>query len=191
MARWEHFSHGSDIGVRGFGESIEEAFEQAAVALTAVVADISCVELRAGNERDGDRRRDSRRRIRSQGAGNHGESVRLRVLCFFGLRVVRDLKIMAKREMGEKKAAFEPDVNLIAMLPLWQLDIVEVAGHNIEAHGREEVNRLLQNGWLLLHIYTLKYHEDGVWRERPMAILGRVRNKTEANSVPGPQHSPE
>ena len=45
MARWEHFSHGSDIGVRGFGNSIEEAFEQAAVALTAVVADVSCVEM--------------------------------------------------------------------------------------------------------------------------------------------------
>jgi SHS2 domain-containing protein len=39
--RWEHFSHGSDIGVRGFGASVEEAFEQAAVALTAVVADVS------------------------------------------------------------------------------------------------------------------------------------------------------
>jgi hypothetical protein len=104
--------------------------------------------------------------------------------------VARDLKIMAKRETREKKAAFEPDANLIAMLPLWQLDIVEVAGHNIEAHGREEVNRLLQNGWLLLHIYTLKYHEDGVWRERPMAILGRARNKTEANSGPGLQHIP-
>jgi protein archease len=38
---WEHFSHGSDIGVRGFGASVEEAFEQAAVALTAVVADVS------------------------------------------------------------------------------------------------------------------------------------------------------
>jgi SHS2 domain-containing protein len=41
MAGWEHFSHGSDIGVRGFGASVEEAFEQAAVALTAVVADVS------------------------------------------------------------------------------------------------------------------------------------------------------
>jgi SHS2 domain-containing protein len=40
-AGWEHFSHGSDIGVRGFGASVEEAFEQAAVALTAVVADVS------------------------------------------------------------------------------------------------------------------------------------------------------
>lgn len=40
---WEHFSHGSDIGVRGFGRSVEEAFEQAALALTAVVADVSTV----------------------------------------------------------------------------------------------------------------------------------------------------
>lgn len=43
-AGWEHFSHGSDIGLRGFGRSVEEAFEQAAVALTAVVADISRIE---------------------------------------------------------------------------------------------------------------------------------------------------
>ena len=41
MVAWEHFSHGSDIGVRGFGRTVEEAFEHAALALTAVVADIS------------------------------------------------------------------------------------------------------------------------------------------------------
>jgi hypothetical protein len=62
------------------------------------------------------------------------------------------------------------------VVPLWQLDIAELSGHNIEARGREEVNRLLQAGWLLLHIYTLKYEENGVWRERPMAILGRPKN---------------
>ena len=43
MAGWEHYSHGADIGVRGFGCSVEEAFEQAAIALTAVVADVSGV----------------------------------------------------------------------------------------------------------------------------------------------------
>jgi SHS2 domain-containing protein len=48
MARWEHFSHGADVGVRGIGESAEEAFEQAALALSAVVADISTI---APNER--------------------------------------------------------------------------------------------------------------------------------------------
>jgi SHS2 domain-containing protein len=34
---WEHFAHGADIGVRGRGATAEQAFEQAALALTAVV----------------------------------------------------------------------------------------------------------------------------------------------------------
>ncbi len=36
-ARWEHFPHEADIGLRGFGATPEEAFEQAALALTAAV----------------------------------------------------------------------------------------------------------------------------------------------------------
>jgi len=36
---WSHFHHGSDIGVRGIGASKEEAFEQAALALTAVITE--------------------------------------------------------------------------------------------------------------------------------------------------------
>ena len=36
-ARWEHFPHAADVGLRGFGGSAAEAFEQAALALTAVV----------------------------------------------------------------------------------------------------------------------------------------------------------
>ena len=39
--RWEHFAHGADIGVRGFGATKAAAFEQAALALTAVVTDVS------------------------------------------------------------------------------------------------------------------------------------------------------
>lgn len=35
--RWEHFAHDADIGVRGIGASKEEAFEEAALALTAVI----------------------------------------------------------------------------------------------------------------------------------------------------------
>ncbi|HYA17301.1 MAG TPA: archease, partial [Bryobacteraceae bacterium] len=35
--RWEHFAHGADIGIRGIGATREEAFRQAATALTAVV----------------------------------------------------------------------------------------------------------------------------------------------------------
>ena len=36
-AAWEHFPHDADVGVRGFGATPAEAFEQAALALTAVV----------------------------------------------------------------------------------------------------------------------------------------------------------
>jgi tRNA nucleotidyltransferase (CCA-adding enzyme) len=45
-AHWEHYPHGADIGVRGVGATPEEAFEQAAVALGAVVADVAAVEPR-------------------------------------------------------------------------------------------------------------------------------------------------
>jgi len=58
--------------------------------------------------------------------------------------------------------------------PLWQFDFAEVTGRNLEMRGRKEVNRLLQAGWRLLLVYTLRYEENGVWRERPMAILGRL-----------------
>ena len=81
--------------------------------------------------------------------------------------------------MSDKTKLDELPMNVVETLPLWQLDIVELTGHNLEARGREEVNHLLQAGWRLLHIYTLKYHEDEVWRERPMAILGRLRNEPE------------
>lgn len=37
--RWEHFEHRADIGIRGFGATKEQAFEQAAVALTAVITE--------------------------------------------------------------------------------------------------------------------------------------------------------
>ena len=37
-ARWEHFPHGADIGVRGIGPTFESALEQAALALAAIVA---------------------------------------------------------------------------------------------------------------------------------------------------------
>ena len=42
---WEHFHHLADIGVRGTGSSIEQAFEQAALALTAVVTDPASVRV--------------------------------------------------------------------------------------------------------------------------------------------------
>jgi len=36
--KWEHFEHQADIGIRGTGRTMAEAFEQAAVAMTAVIA---------------------------------------------------------------------------------------------------------------------------------------------------------
>jgi tRNA nucleotidyltransferase (CCA-adding enzyme) len=45
VAHWEHFPHEADVGVRGFGASAAEAFEQAALALTAVVTEVP-VELK-------------------------------------------------------------------------------------------------------------------------------------------------
>jgi protein archease len=38
-ARWEHFPHEADVGVRGFGRTPAQAFEQTALALTAIVTD--------------------------------------------------------------------------------------------------------------------------------------------------------
>lgn len=34
---WEHFDHQADIGIRGTGRTMSEAFEQAALAMTAVI----------------------------------------------------------------------------------------------------------------------------------------------------------
>jgi protein archease len=45
-ARWEHFEHGADIGVRGFGATPAQAFEQAALAMTAVITEPAAVEPR-------------------------------------------------------------------------------------------------------------------------------------------------
>lgn len=44
--RWEHFEHGADIGVRGLGATKAAAFEQAALALTAVITDPGRVAAR-------------------------------------------------------------------------------------------------------------------------------------------------
>lgn len=43
---WEHYSHPADMGIRGFGRTREEAFAQAALALTAIIADPATIEPR-------------------------------------------------------------------------------------------------------------------------------------------------
>ncbi|WP_237066108.1 archease [Microbulbifer guangxiensis] len=44
QAHWEHFSHEADMGVRGVGDSLAQAFEQAALAMTAIIADPARVQ---------------------------------------------------------------------------------------------------------------------------------------------------
>lgn len=46
MKRWEHYEHGADVGVRGFGATKAQAFEQAAVAMTAAIADPATILAR-------------------------------------------------------------------------------------------------------------------------------------------------
>lgn len=41
--RWEHFDHMADMGVRGVGPTLEAAFEEAALALTATITDPALV----------------------------------------------------------------------------------------------------------------------------------------------------
>ena len=44
LPRWQHLEHGADIGVRGYGASLEEAFEQAALALSGIVTDLDKID---------------------------------------------------------------------------------------------------------------------------------------------------
>jgi hypothetical protein len=32
---------------------------------------------------------------------------------------------------------------------------------------------MLKEGWMLLYIHNVHYQDDDVWRQRPIAILGR------------------
>ncbi|HPC93981.1 MAG TPA: archease [Sedimentisphaerales bacterium] len=43
---WEHYSHPADMGIRGFGRTREEAFAQAALAMTAIITDPAKIEPR-------------------------------------------------------------------------------------------------------------------------------------------------
>jgi tRNA nucleotidyltransferase (CCA-adding enzyme) len=48
--QWEHFPHEADVGIRGFGRTQAAAFEQAALAMTAAVADPADIEPREAIE---------------------------------------------------------------------------------------------------------------------------------------------
>ena len=44
MKRYETFDHRADIGIRGYGKSVEEAFENGAKAMFSVMVDINDVK---------------------------------------------------------------------------------------------------------------------------------------------------
>ncbi len=44
MRAYETFDHGADIGIRGYGKSVEEAFENAAKAMFSVMVEIDEVK---------------------------------------------------------------------------------------------------------------------------------------------------
>ncbi len=44
IVNYETFEHEADIGVRGFGRTIEEAFENAAVALYSIIVNINKIQ---------------------------------------------------------------------------------------------------------------------------------------------------
>lgn len=43
---WEHFSHDADIGIRCIAPTLAQAFEQCALAMTAVITDLKLVDAR-------------------------------------------------------------------------------------------------------------------------------------------------
>ncbi|MCG6974980.1 MAG: archease [Acidiferrobacterales bacterium] len=45
-AYWEHFDHEADIGVRGVGPTLAQAFEQAALAMSAVITPLENIDTR-------------------------------------------------------------------------------------------------------------------------------------------------
>lgn len=50
MKLFETFDHGADIGIRGFGKTLEEAFANGAKAMFSIMVDINKVEKREERE---------------------------------------------------------------------------------------------------------------------------------------------
>ena len=50
MTAYETFEHEADIGIRGFGETMEEAFAHAAMALYSVMVNLARVDQQVRKE---------------------------------------------------------------------------------------------------------------------------------------------
>lgn len=57
-------------------------------------------------------------------------------------------------------------------IALWEFEIQQIEGKSLERKGRDEINDMLLDGWIVLSVYTLRFKNDDTWLERPMAILG-------------------
>jgi SHS2 domain-containing protein len=43
--RWEHFPHEADIDIRRFGATLAEAFEHAALAMSAAICELGAIKV--------------------------------------------------------------------------------------------------------------------------------------------------
>ncbi len=43
-AYWRHYEHPADMGIRGYGETLSQAFEQAALAMVALITEQQAIE---------------------------------------------------------------------------------------------------------------------------------------------------
>ncbi len=50
MRTWEHYEHTADVGVKGYGSTLEEAFEAVALGLFDVMVNVRKIELRECRE---------------------------------------------------------------------------------------------------------------------------------------------
>lgn len=83
------------------------------------------------------------------------------------LRAKRERGVRDKNMQNVRAEKIEPN------LALWELEIQHLEGKSLEKKGRDEINDMLSDGWILLSVYTLRYKDgNDTWMERPMAILG-------------------
>jgi SHS2 domain-containing protein len=98
--RWEHFPHEADIGVRGIGQSKEDAFAQAALALTAVITDPPSVVARECVDLECEAPDDELLLVNWLNALIYEMATRQMLFCYFDVRIHGSL--LRGKAWGEK-----------------------------------------------------------------------------------------
>jgi SHS2 domain-containing protein len=88
--RWELFAHPSDVGVRGRGDTLVEAFAQAGLALTAVVTDPALVEAHERVELEADGPDDELLFVAWMDAIVYAMATRRMLFCAYEVRIEGD-----------------------------------------------------------------------------------------------------